>query len=521
MSTATEPLHLVRLDVSNFLRVEALTIDAQGKHVVISGRNTAGKTSAIEALWAAIKGVSKREVPEPIRHGASKASITADVGEYVITRHWTDSGTRLVVKCADGSRVNQAQDLLNGLLSSLSLDPVAFREQRPQDQVDAVLELAGVAPQVDKVAKIAGERLPVHDGESASTYLERLSADERGEFYIRRREAHRVTLQKEAAMQEGRKSLEALGGPLRDGDCILQASKILEQIEELSAVAIKRNDLNAVALDATRELRQATEKLADLQNRKADKIKAIDAVKLELQKLERECAEINARIVKGGECIAEMRTEEEQAIGAAAAIENPEPQIAELRAKVRQSEVNNQTIGKRQLAQEQLQRLGGEYEGAMAEHSRLDTILANLRDLRAHLLDDVDLGVPGLSIGDGGLRLNDVPFVQASTAEKLTISCAMAFRQNPRLKLCRVDNAEHLDTEHRLLLLNLATAKGWQVIMAAVSNTAELQVEIVEPGEVVDAEFERDLKDATERVKQAEKKSLFEGSGSGPYKDGA
>jgi hypothetical protein len=38
--TATQPLHLVRLDVANFLRVEALTIDAQGKHVIISGRNT-------------------------------------------------------------------------------------------------------------------------------------------------------------------------------------------------------------------------------------------------------------------------------------------------------------------------------------------------------------------------------------------------------------------------------------------------------------------------------------------------
>jgi predicted nucleic acid-binding Zn-ribbon protein len=412
------------------------------------------------------------------------------------------------------------------------LDPIEFLEKRPVDQVDAVLELAGVAPPVDRVAAIAGERLPVRDGESASTYLERLSRDETGDYYIRRREAHRACIQKEAAMQEGRKSLEVLGGPLGEKERIVSAVDLMSQIDELREIQDKRNVLSTAAAEASRELQRAQEKLDDLKNRKADKIKAIDAARTELQRLERDCAELNSRIVKGAEVVAELRTEEEMATGAAAQVPmdgETEAKIDELRKQVHKCEQANSFVHKRQLAQEQLQRLGGEYEGAIAEHAKLDTILAKLRDLRAHLLDDVDLGVPGLSIGDGGLRLNDVPFIQASTAEKLTISCAMAFRQNPRLKLCRVDNAEHLDAEHRNLLLNLATANGWQVIMATVSNAADLQVEIIEPvpGEVVDAEFEAAGDESSQdgpppASAAAMKEDLFGnyGDNAGPYKEG-
>lgn len=35
-TTAEKPLHLTRLEIENYMRVHALTVDADGKHVCIS-----------------------------------------------------------------------------------------------------------------------------------------------------------------------------------------------------------------------------------------------------------------------------------------------------------------------------------------------------------------------------------------------------------------------------------------------------------------------------------------------------
>jgi hypothetical protein len=470
----------MKLQIDNFLKVTALTIDADGRHVVLSGPNTAGKTSTLEAIWAAIKNVAGRDTPEPIHRGAAKATVTVDLGEYVVTRHWTESGMRLVVTAADGSKVNRPQDLLNGLLSSLSLDPVAFLDIRPQDQVDAVLQLAGVLPPVEAVEKITGEKLPARPEESASVYLERLSADERGEFYHRRRSAHQLLTQKEAAASEGRANLALLGGPLKAGEGQTTASEVLGQIEQLQQTAAMRQRHVTEAEKAASDRFVAEQRLADLQSRLHDKNKAIQALVDEMARLERDKGELTGRIQTGIGVVSDLRIEEEQAIGVARGIADPQPQIDALRQKVRDCEQHNKAVAQRHMAAEQLTRLGAEAADAKAAHDRLCVVLDGLRSLRANLLAGVDLGVKGLSIGDGCLRLNDVDFRQASTAERLTVSCAIAFRQNPRLRLCRVDNAEHLDREHRDLLLRLATERGWQVIMAAVTDGASLKVEIVD-----------------------------------------
>jgi AAA domain len=482
MSTTTtaEPLHLMKLQIDNFLKVTALTIDADGKHVVLSGPNTAGKTSTLEAIWAAIKNVAGRDTPEPIHRGAAKATVTVDLGEYVVTRHWTESGMRLVVTGADGSKVARPQDLLNGLLSTLSLDPVQFLDQRPADQVDAVLQLAGVLPPVAAVEQLTGEKIPPRPGESAATYLERLSADETGVIYIRRREAHRLLTQKESAAAEGRNNLALLGGPLKPEEKQTTASEVLGQIEALQQTASMRAKHVAAAEQASMERITAEERLADLQSRLHDKNKAIQALVDEMARLERDKKELTGRIQTGAGIVADLRTEEEQSVGIAHSIADPKPQLQALHQKVKDAEHHNLSVAKRHMAAEQLARLGAETADAKAAHDRLCTVLEQLRSLRANLLAGADLGVTGLSIGDGCLRLNDVDFRQASTAERLTVSCAIAFRQNPRLRLCRVDNAEHLDRAHRDLLLRLATERGWQVIMAAVTDGSQLEVQIVD-----------------------------------------
>lgn len=253
MTATKADLCLHRLEISNFMRVTAFSVDAHGSHVVISGQNGSGKSSTLNAIWSALKGASARDTPEPVHQGKEKAVVRLDLGEYVVTRHWSAKSSRLVVTAADGSKIAKPQELLDGLLGKFSLDPVAFLDRRPQDQVDDVLSLAGVEPPVEKVLNILGDtaggevsQYMPRPGESADQYLLRLSADETGLVYGLRREAHRNVERKTAALSEQQQQLLALGGPLAAREEQSSVAGTLAEIEALQAQA----DLRRSAVDA-------------------------------------------------------------------------------------------------------------------------------------------------------------------------------------------------------------------------------------------------------------------------------
>ncbi len=471
-------LHLHRLQISNFLRVEALTIDAQGRHVTISGKNTSGKTSTVEAIFQALRGSSAKDTPEPIHSGASKASVFLDLGEYRVERRWTEKSTSLIVTAADGSRIAKPQQLLDGLLGKYSLDPCAFLQRRPQDQVDDVLSLAGVQPPVDKVQKITGETHPPRAMESADAYLMRLGGDETGLFYIRRREANRMADQKRAALEEQRQVVDRLGGAVTNGKDE-SASSILALIDDRQKEADALREAKNAAEDANNERGRAAKLLAELRSTRGKLDGEIAQLAATLERKQAELNELDARISKGASVVMDLDAETAQADARVNELPDPAPQIATLKHNLKKIEEGNDQRRKRQLATDQLQRLAKEAEQADASHRELDETLAQLRDLRVHLLDGLDIGVNGLEVGQGELRLNGVSFRQASEAEKIRTACAIAMRQRPKLRLLRLDGAESLDRESRETVLRLAEEAGFQCIMTTVAESEQLRVEIV------------------------------------------
>jgi len=480
MTTETQPLHIIRLTVNNFMQVKALQVDADGRHIVVTGANGAGKSSLLGSVWAALKGVSTKQVPEPIHKGADRASVFLDIGEYRIERKWTEKGTTLVVTAADGSRIAKPQQLLDGLLAIASLDPVKFMELREQDQVDQVLAVYGVSPPVDEVAGILGERIEPLPNESAWRYLERLFADETGLVYVQRRQAHRQVEQKRAALEEQRQSLASLGGPLRAEEGIASASQLLTEIESLQQKADQRRQVHEHAAEVGRELHTAKELLSKLDAEMDAESRETMRLLKELEKRKEHASALSARIGRGNEVIFDLRAECEAADEAAAKLPDPSQKILALRQQVASVEATNAKHGKRRLASGELDRLAREAESAEAEHAQLDRTIAAGRELRVHLLDDLDLGVPGLQVGDGGLRMNGVSFKQASQAERMRVSLAIAMRQKPRLRLIRIDEAEHLDRHSKEVVFRMAEENGFQVLMASVADQEGLRVEIVE-----------------------------------------
>lgn len=479
--TTPAPLSLIKLTVSNFLQVEALTVEANGKHVKITGRNSSGKSSSVMALFSALKGFSRKAIPDPIHHGAKRANVTLDLGQYIVELIITPKGHTLDVTAADGSVIERPHELFAGLLGEYSLDPVAFLNQRPKDQVDDVLAICGVACPVQQVKDILGADAPLPlPKESADSYLMRLSADDTGIVYLNRRAQGRVVESKAKAFDEAEAKVVNVGGRLTDADKGQSGTELQEQIMALNAKGVEFQALIQSHADAKR-------KHADAKRKLEEKEDALVAAQEQVSLLEQQLKEaIEVRDQANG--MIDNAIENEQAAAkkivaagdALIAFDDPAPRLTIVRERFANVEKHNAGLNQRKNLSAFADQMKSEHEKAVADHEAIGEQLAALRDLRLHLLDGVDLGVPNLTIVDGELNLNGVTFQQASQAQRVAVSCAIAMRQKPALKLLRIDQGEQLDDETYMQVLKLADANSFQVICTAVSNESALRVRIVD-----------------------------------------
>jgi hypothetical protein len=155
-------MRIVGLTAENFKRLRAVEITPEGDVVVIAGRNAQGKSSVLDAIWAALAGAAgAKETPKPIREGEKHASVELNLGDMVVTRHWNEGGTsNLTVAAADGARYPKPQSVLDALIGRLTFDPLAFAESSQKDQLATLLSVVELP---FDPAKVAMERQGVFD----------------------------------------------------------------------------------------------------------------------------------------------------------------------------------------------------------------------------------------------------------------------------------------------------------------------------------------------------------------------
>lgn len=153
--TNNNPLTVVGLQVENFKRVQAVNIspDPDQPIVAISGKNAQGKSSVIDAIWAALAGAAATrgtKTTKPVKDGADKATVRVDLGDLIVTRTWNKAGkSTLTVTNADGAKYSSPQAMLDDLIGTLTFDPLAFTRLNPRDQVAALMEVVDLDVDLD------------------------------------------------------------------------------------------------------------------------------------------------------------------------------------------------------------------------------------------------------------------------------------------------------------------------------------------------------------------------------------
>lgn len=145
-STTGTDYRVVNLVAENYKRIKAVDItpDPNSSTVTIAGRNAQGKSSVIDAIWAALAGTAATKgtaTTRPIRDGENTARVTVDLGNIIVTRTWEGDKTALKVESREGARFGSPQKMLDELIGRLSFDPLAFASLAPKAQQAELLQL--------------------------------------------------------------------------------------------------------------------------------------------------------------------------------------------------------------------------------------------------------------------------------------------------------------------------------------------------------------------------------------------
>jgi predicted ATP-binding protein involved in virulence len=112
-----------------------------------------------------------------------------------------------------------------------------------------------------------------------------------------------------------------------------------------------------------------------------------------------------------------------------------------------------------------------ELKAAESEHGQLDIRVKEAQQAKAAALASAQLPIEGLSFDESGVLYNGVPFEQASAAERIRVSVAIATAMNPELKVICVKDGSLLDEQSRADLIRLAEEFGVQLFLELVGNT--------------------------------------------------
>lgn len=119
-----------------------------------------------------------------------------------------------------------------------------------------------------------------------------------------------------------------------------------------------------------------------------------------------------------------------------------------------------------------------------AEYDALTARLNTLDETKANALAAATFPVPGLAFDETGVIYQGVPFSQASSAEQIRVSLAMAMAMNPELRVVRILDGSLLDGDNLAMIEEMAREQDYQVWIERVGNADEGAI-VIEDGEVV------------------------------------
>ncbi len=449
---------IVTLEITDYKRVRkvAITPAADASIILIAGKNGQGKSSTLDALTAAFGG-KRATAADPVRHGADEAAIYVELangaGKLTIDRVIAPDGTTtLEVRDADGA-IKAPQAMLDKLIGARFLDPLAFLGLPSKEQRAQLMRLIPGAARIDE---LNAKR------ERAFTRRTELGRDlKAAQGELVRLPAMDVATPIDVAQLVAAKG--ELANQMRAGDGLANAHKLAMRA---TSDAIGARDRNA-QVSAVVERR-----IADLETQLA-------CERAELEK-------VNASMDLGTAIQAAQDAETAAKVKLDAAVKGwseGQPARDKIDADIARAADHNRAIHAAEAQNARRLEAKAAVEKHEAETKELSTILATIEARKAETLAAAKLPVDGLAVSDDGITLNGVPFAQASGAERLRVSLALAMKGSPELDDVWVHDGALLDDESLAIVADQVVAAGKRLWLERV-GTKDPGVIVIQDGQV-------------------------------------
>lgn len=431
-------MRILELRAENVKRLQAVAIRPDKSIVEITGRNGQGKTSVLDSIWWALTGKTNIQA-EPIRKGEDKASIRLDLGELKVTRTFTRQedetvSTSIFVENADGARYGSPQKMLDALLGELSFDPLAFSKLDPKQQFET---LKAFVPGVDFAE------------------IERANKED----YDLRRDLNRRA-------KDARAAAASIALPLDCPEAEVDESELVSNLEAAGEHNAMLERRKAKREEAAREVQALIGKRDDCVAR--------------AKQLREEAARMDDQAAQHDAAATELQTKLDTAEPLPAPIDT-----ALVKAQIDAARQANAQVAKRRARDAHL----AEAERLEAASAARTSAMEQREADKLAKIAQAKLPVEGITFGDGVVLMAGVPFEQASDAEQLRASIAIAMAMNPKLRIVRVRDGSLLDADSMAILAQMAEAHDFQVWIETVASGRPGAIEI-EDGHVKAAAVE-------------------------------
>jgi len=428
---------VLRLLVENYKRLKAVDV-TPGRNVVrVSGRNAQGKSSLLDSI-AAVLGGKKQMASEPVRKGADGSEILCVLGdekpELLVKRVIRPGGkTELEITAAGGFKAPTPQAILDSLCNAVAFDPLAFLQMNEAQQTEMLRALVGLD-------------FSELDAKRSSLYQERT---------IVNREVKA-------------KTIAAAGMQVPDDTPTEEVS-----VEDLMAEIRRRQEHN-------RRNQTERDRLQLLSRDQQEAQRAVVAAEAAVRD-----AEARLGILKSALEDAQINLQ-----GVSATYHAQQATVAVLEdqdtMEVQRQVLDAQRLNAAVTRRRQRDQLIEAARAMEAEAARISAEIEAIDAEKESKLASVSWPIQGLSFGDGGVTYQGVPLSQASSAEALTVSFAMAAALHPKLKIALIRNASLLDEDQMAKLQELVAHYDMQAWLEVVDATAGPCGILIEDGSVTE-----------------------------------
>ena len=385
-------MRIIELTVQNFLGIKAAVIRPDGNVVRLEGKNGAGKSSILNAIWAGLCGSSAMPV-NPIHHGETSALIKIDLGEIIVTRKVTEKGMYLDIEDTQGRMFKSPQAALDKLFRVATIDPQAFIDMKPKERRDLLLLMTG---QAEALEKIDESRQAVYDerrlvNREIDSMKAKLPQDQQQEPIA---EVSVMDLLKEREEEQER----------------------LGRLEEIRAALVNIGD---EVTEIKGRILQNTGEIAILKER-------IAQITADNENLDKRKNELFTQQIDIEEVVASY----------------PPSRVDDIRDRIGKAEETNRAAAE----QRAVRKLEADIDTKVAESRAMTDKIKSFDDEKAAILNDSKLPIQDLSFNGENLMVGDIPFDDLNESRQITIGLRMGLAMNPDIRVVLIRRGNELDS---------------------------------------------------------------------------